>query len=1015
MHSAYENLTALTKVRVGWTSVLPATLAGLVILSCSPSSPSDPGQTQGQIQVNVSTSGTGMPSSFSVSLNGGSPSSVPPDGSVTFGSLNAGNYQVELAVPGNCTISGSAERTVGVQEGSTSTVAYSVSCSAVPTGAIGVMTSTTGSPADPDGYTVSLDAAAGQSIGVNDNLLVPDLGLGDHEVELSGVADNCLVQGANPRIVSVSESQTTQTEFEIVCSATTGRIDVTVMTTGAGLDADGYTVDLDGGTVTRPVDTNGSVEFTGVEQGDHTVALVDVPANCTVTGDNPVELEVVAGETTAVSFAVECEATTGSLEVTATTTGNEPDPNGYGVSVDGSLEQTIGINGTVTFSDLPPGDHEVELTGVAGNCSVAGENPRNVEVTAGATASTGFAVACSSTVGSIEVAVTTTGDAIDADGYSVVLDGGASTQLVDANDTVVFGGLAPGDHTLDLENVAGNCTVTSANPATAEVTAGEQADVAFTVVCQELTGSVQVNMSTTGDDLDPNGYTLRLDGGSGLAVGINGTRTFSDVVIGEHEVQVDGIASNCAAQGSNPRDVTVDEDETAQVNIVVVCSATAGQIQVSVTTTGDDLDPNGYTVDLDGTSSEAVATNGSTTFTGVSAGSHTLTLENLAMNCSATSANPTSTNVTAGATANVSFTVECTRTTGDIRVTTSSSGFPLDPTGYDVTVSGAGSRGIGNNDEELFENLEPGGYTVELQDVAVNCAVSGSTIRNVDVEADDETPVAYTITCSPLVGDLRVNVSTTGADLDPDGYEARLDGDPDTDQAVGINASTTFSSISTGSHSVTLVDVANNCTIVGADSKSAIVGFGTTVDLDFDVTCEQQTGSVQVNVTTGGVEQDTEYTATLSGGQGSQPVPATGSATFDAVPTGGYTVTLSDVADNCTDDDGDDVEPVTVTADAISPVSFSYTCEATTGSITVTTTTTGTPDPDGYLVSIEGGGGQFVDDLTPYTLGGLSATSHQVLLSGLDGTCAVVAPPNPAEPTVIAGQTAFVDFSVDCS
>jgi hypothetical protein len=144
-------------------------------------------------------------------------------------------------------------------------------------------------------------------------------------------------------------------------------------------------------------------------------------------------------------------------------------------------------------------------------------------------------------------------------------------------------------------------------------------------------------------------------------------------------------------------------------------------------------------------------------------------------------------------------------------------------------------------------------------------------------------------------------------------------------------------------------------------------------------------------------------------------VPATGSATFDAVPTGGYTVTLSDVADNCTDDDGDDVEPVTVTADAISPVSFSYTCEATTGSITVTTATTGTPDPDGYLVSIEGGGGQFVDDLTPYTLGGLSATSHQVLLSGLDGTCAVVAPPNPAEPTVIAGQTAFVDFSVDCS
>ncbi|HSM09938.1 MAG TPA: hypothetical protein VLA33_13120, partial [Gemmatimonadota bacterium] len=85
-------------------SSLAATLVGLVFLSCSPSSPSDPGQTQGQIEVSVSTSGTGVPSSFTVTLDGGSSRSVAPDGSVTFGSLNAGNYTVDLGVPGNCTI-----------------------------------------------------------------------------------------------------------------------------------------------------------------------------------------------------------------------------------------------------------------------------------------------------------------------------------------------------------------------------------------------------------------------------------------------------------------------------------------------------------------------------------------------------------------------------------------------------------------------------------------------------------------------------------------------------------------------------------------------------------------------------------------------------------------------------------------------------------------------------------------------------------------------------------------------
>lgn len=1107
MHSQthYDDLGSRTRPnerRRRTASPAGLVLAGsLLSLSCSPSSPADPGQTQGAIEVSVSTTGTGQPASFTVRLDGGSARSVSPDGSVVYGSLAPGNYDVELTVPANCSVSGSASRAVGVQEGSTSSASFSVTCSAVPTGAIGVTTSTTGTPPDPDGYAVSVDGGSAQSIGVNGTRLLADLTVGDHVIELSGAAANCLVQGENPRTVSVSQNQTTQTEFEVVCSPTTGQIDVTVTTTGEDIDPDGYEVDVDG-VSPRPVDANGSVSFTGVPQGARTVTLQGLAPNCTVTGDNPVTVEVIAGDAVDASFSVECEATAGDLQVSASTSGSQLDPNGYGVSVDGGAEQALAVNGTTVFENLAPGDHEVQLNGVAVNCSVAGSNPRTVDVTAGASASTTFDVTCASTVGAIDVTVTTTGDAIDVDGYSVVLDGGASVQLVDTNDQITFGGIVPGDHIVALQNVAGNCTVTSDNPATADVTAGATADVGFTVECEELTGDIRAKVSTRGSQLDSS-YTLLLDGGDPRSITANGSQTYAGVVIGDHDVELTAVASNCQVQGSNPRYVTVSEGATALVDFEVVCAATTGQIEVTVSESGENLDPDGYTVDLDGVSSQPVDEGDPALFSGVTEGLHTLTLQNVAGNCSV-GTNPQQTTVTAGQTATVSFTVTCTRTTGDIRVTTSTTGPDEDPSGYAVQVGGIGSRSLDADDSTLFADLQPDDYTVTISDVALNCTVSGGTTRNVEVNADQETAVTFDVSCSPLVGDLQVNVSTTGPDQDVDGYSIRLDNDPGTDVPVDVDDTFVYEDLPTGIYSITLVDVANNCTIVGPDVKSGTVAFGTTETVDFDVectqrtgsvevsvstsgqdpdgtysatlvgvdsktvsdgspatfsgvpvgeytvtlsdiatncsdddgdeqepvtvtqngtspvsfsiTCTQLTGSVQVSVTTSGQDQDGTYTAVLSGGQGSQPVTDASPATFTDVPVGNYTVSLTDIADNCTDDDGDDrQEPVSVSANTQSPVSFSITCDATTGWIRVTTTSSGAsaPDPNGYLVSVDGGTDEFIDDTNPVVVPGLTPVSHEILLSGAEGTC-TIDPPNPVSPTVVAGDTVPADFTVTC-
>jgi len=67
-----------------------------------------------------------------VTVDGTQSQSIASSGSVTFTNLSAASHTVVLAVPGNCTVSGGASRTVTVPSGGTAPVAYSVSCNAPP-------------------------------------------------------------------------------------------------------------------------------------------------------------------------------------------------------------------------------------------------------------------------------------------------------------------------------------------------------------------------------------------------------------------------------------------------------------------------------------------------------------------------------------------------------------------------------------------------------------------------------------------------------------------------------------------------------------------------------------------------------------------------------------------------------------------------------------------------------------------------------------------------------------------
>jgi alpha-tubulin suppressor-like RCC1 family protein/uncharacterized protein YjdB len=154
---------------------------------------------------------------------------------------------------------------------------------------------------------------------------------------------------------------------------------------GATVQLEATLQDLDGSVLTGREVTWASL--------DEAVAKVD--ATGLVTGVAAGMATIAAtSEGESGSATITVVVPTGDLEVLASTSGEDLDPDGYIVTVDDTHIQPIAVTGTVTFVDLASGEHAVELTNVAANCAVTGDNPRTVNVPFAGTAQTTFDVSC---------------------------------------------------------------------------------------------------------------------------------------------------------------------------------------------------------------------------------------------------------------------------------------------------------------------------------------------------------------------------------------------------------------------------------------------------------------------------------------------------------------------------------------------------------------------------------------------------------------------------------------------
>jgi hypothetical protein len=142
------------------------------------------------------------------------------------------------------------------------------------------------------------------------------------------------------------------------------------------------------------------------------------------------------------------------------------------------------------------------------------------------------------------------------------------------NATQTFGQLAPGNHTVTLGDIAGNCTLDEGeNPRTVAVVVGQTTPTTFTLTCAPPPGSLEVTTSTTGQALPGDDYSLSVEQAVVSSIGINATLDLGAYAPGDYAVSLGSVPGNCSLAGENPRTLTVASGSKTQTTFNVSCQA----------------------------------------------------------------------------------------------------------------------------------------------------------------------------------------------------------------------------------------------------------------------------------------------------------------------------------------------------------------------------------------------------------------------------------------------------------
>lgn len=177
------------------------------------------------------------------------------------------------------------------------------------------------------------------------------------DAPVRGAAEDQLItevpEGATdgPVEVTVEDKTATGPDFDVI---TEGTIEANIATSGSDQDADGYNLVVDG-IDEYSVEVNDVVHVAGLEEDTYSIELAGVAGNCAVESDNPRMVDVVAGDTTSVSFDITCRAVLNNSIVFVSDRGPGGQIDLYAMGPDGSdVNQLTNTSGLERFPDVSP-------------------------------------------------------------------------------------------------------------------------------------------------------------------------------------------------------------------------------------------------------------------------------------------------------------------------------------------------------------------------------------------------------------------------------------------------------------------------------------------------------------------------------------------------------------------------------------------------------------------------------------------------------------------------------------
>lgn len=275
-----------------------------------PPTPPPPAPMAGKVLVRVNTVGAVRdPDGYAVLLDGGQVGTITPQGVLVLSAVSTGRHTVGLAgIAPSCDPHAGGPSELEVRGGDSTVVSFTVPCAGLAT--IRLLTHTTGTELDPDGYVVTVAGVGDRPIGIEDSIEVSDVPAGPRQVILGEVAANCF-PGPLPRPIDLPPGRTTVVAFVVSCLAPArGSIVVSVHTTAILAPSDlTFAVELDGGH-RLPISSRGTATYPDVEAGSHSIRLA-LPGYCGVglfgsSGSNPVTITLRPGERRTVAFDVLC-------------------------------------------------------------------------------------------------------------------------------------------------------------------------------------------------------------------------------------------------------------------------------------------------------------------------------------------------------------------------------------------------------------------------------------------------------------------------------------------------------------------------------------------------------------------------------------------------------------------------------------------------------------------------------------------------------------------------------------